>query len=186
MILENYSVSAPHPIHFEKLVMKSLRYYTHCALLLCIYLSFTSISSKAQSKADLPNPIMFVTQLPMPDDWMMITQSFGNHLGDVPNSGRGGDLYIYYPAQDSLKNLTALAGFGTEGFQGAVPASLCETPIYTGMVTKAVFSMVVGATERQYQHDRSIIGRYMKLQAWVSMTRPSLRKWPTSRPTTIM
>ena len=87
----------------------------------------------------------------MPDDWMMITQSFGNHLGNVPNAGRGGDLYIYYPSQDSLKNLTALAGFGNEGFQGTNSIAVRDPHVHWDG-GKAVFSMAVGATENQYQH----------------------------------
>jgi len=131
--------------------MQAIRYCILRALPLYICLLLPWTLAQAQTKTDLPNPIMFVTQLPMPDDWMMITQSFGNHLGNVPNSGRGGDLYIYYPAQDSLKNLTALAGFGTEGFQGATSIAVRDPQVHWDG-TKAVFSMAVGATESQYQH----------------------------------
>lgn len=122
--------------------------------ILCLFsllLFSTSNFVSAQQRTDLHNPIMFVTQLPMPDDWMMITQSFGNHLGNVPNSGRGGDLYIYYPEQDSLKNLTALAGLGVSGFQGATSIAVRDPYVHWDG-EKAVFSMVVGATEQQYQH----------------------------------
>ena len=119
--------------------------------ILLYLLAFSPTIAFAQDRTDLPNPILFVTQLPMPDDWMMITQSFGNHLGNVPNSGRGGDLYIYYPAQDSLKNLTSLAGFGMEGFQGAQSIAVRDPHVHWDG-QKAVFSMAVGATESQYQH----------------------------------
>ena len=121
------------------------RLFWACALL------FLAAPTFAQSRTDLPNPILFATHLPMPDDWMMFTQSFGNHLGNVPNSGRGGDLYIYYPAQDSLKNLTALAGFGNEGFQGAGSIAVRDPHVHWDG-EKAIFSMAVGATEQQYEH----------------------------------
>ena len=124
------------------------------SLILCgaliLFSAFRSDAS-AQSRTDLPNPILFTTHLPMPDDWMMFTQSFGNHLGNVPNAGRGGDLYLYYPAQDSLKNLTALAGYGEIGFQGANSIAVRDPHVHWDG-EKAVFSMVVGATEEQYQH----------------------------------
>ena len=126
--------------------MNSLRCIACCAILLC-----APLISNAQSRTDLPNPILFATHLPMPDDWMMFTQSFGNHLGNVPNAGRGGDLYIYYPAQDSLKNLTALAGYGNEGFQGAGSIAVRDPQVHWDG-DKAVFSMVIGATESQYEH----------------------------------
>lgn len=134
------------------LCMTRLRLQNLCLLFLVTPLFSLLSPVKAQSRTDLPNPILFVTQLPMPNDWMMITQSFGNHLGNVPNSGRGGDLYIYYPAQDSLKNLTALAGFGTSGFQGANSIAVRDPHVHWDG-EKAVFSMAVGATEQQYQHE---------------------------------
>jgi hypothetical protein len=106
----------------------------------------------AQDRTDLPNPILFTTHLPMPGEWMAFSQTFGSHLGNVPNAGRGGDLWIYYPDRDSLKNLTALAGFGNEGFQGAGSIAVRDPRVHWDG-TKAVFSMAVGATEQQYQHE---------------------------------
>ena len=121
------------------------------AFVLFVLLALAPIAQGQKSRADLPNPILFVTQLPLPYDWMMITQTFGNHLGNVPNAGRGGDLYIYYPAQDSLKNLTTLAGYGNEGFQGAGSIAVRDPQVHWSG-EKAVFSMAIGATETQYQH----------------------------------
>ncbi len=134
----------------HKLTVTTMRNLPSYLASLLLLLPLSTLN--AQSRTDLPHPIMFVTQLPMPDDWMMVTQSFGNHIGNVRNSGRGGDLYIYYPAQDSLKNLTALAGFGETGFQGAGSIAVRDPQVYWDG-QKAVFSMVVGATEQQYQHE---------------------------------
>ncbi|MEZ4699323.1 MAG: T9SS type A sorting domain-containing protein [Rhodothermales bacterium] len=127
--------------------MASLRLQFAFLILLFPFLN----PAAGQDRTDLPNPILFVTHLPMPTEWMMFSQSFGNHLGNVSNAGRGGDLWIYYPAQDSLKNLTALAGFGTEGFQGATSIAVRDPQVHRDGA-KAVFSMAVGATEQQYQH----------------------------------
>ena len=52
------------------------------------------------------NPILFVTQVPIPGDFTTIGSVFGNHRGSLASVGRGGDLYIRY-ADGSLKNLTA-------------------------------------------------------------------------------
>ena len=94
---------------------------------------------------ELENPILFVTQLPLPAEWMTVSQSFGNHLGNIANAGRGGDLYIRYP-DATLKNLTAAAGYGNPGFQGAQSIAVRDPCVHWDG-DKAVFSMVVGATD---------------------------------------
>src|SRR6266852_4525521 len=66
----------------------------------------------------LPNPILFVTQVPIPNDTTTITSVFGNHRSTTASCGRGGDLYILYPDGTS-KNLTAAAGYGNSGLQGS-------------------------------------------------------------------
>ena len=65
-----------------------------------------------------PFPILFVTQVPKPDDFTTITSTFGNHSGQIDSVPRGGDLWIRYP-DGSLKNLTRTAGYGMDGLQGA-------------------------------------------------------------------
>src|ERR1700686_4517312 len=66
----------------------------------------------------LANPILFVTQVPIPGDYTTVGSVFGNHRAEVDSAGRGGDLYIQYPS-GTLRNLTQEAGFGNAGFQGA-------------------------------------------------------------------
>src|ERR1044071_10420730 len=67
----------------------------------------------------ITNPILFVTQTPIPGDFTAIASVFGNHRTEMEDTGRGGDLWIRYP-NGHLKNLTATAGYGVaSGFQGA-------------------------------------------------------------------
>lgn len=101
----------------------------------------------------VPNPILFVTQIPLPIETNSRTASativsvvspFGNHLGDTTAAGRGGSLYIRYP-DGTLKNLTAAAGFATTtGFLGAGSVAVRD-PVVHWSGTRALFSMVVGA-----------------------------------------
>src|SRR5690349_2700895 len=66
--------------------------------------------------ANLPNPILFVTQVPVPGDFTSIASVFGNHQATLDSVARGGDLYILYP-DGTLKNLTRAAGYGKSGSQ---------------------------------------------------------------------
>lgn len=104
-----------------------------------------------------PYPILFVTQVPIPQDFTTIGSTFGNHLTGMQSVGRGGDLYIRYP-DGSLKNLTAAAGYGNAGFQGA-SAIAVRDPCMHWSGQKALFSMVIGAPTVQYQ----VIQRYWQL-----------------------
>jgi len=90
------------------------------------------------------NPILFVTQVPIPADIATIGSTFGNHLPATRTVGRGGDLYLRY-ADGSLRNLTAEAGYGAAGeFQGADSIAVRDPTVHWNG-TKALFSMVVGA-----------------------------------------
>lgn len=98
----------------------------------------------------LPNPILFVTQMPVPGDFATIGSVFGNHRADTAYVGRGGDLYIRYP-DGHLRNLTAEAGFGVaSGFQGAGSIAVRD-PVVHWSGNKAAFAMVVGAPAQQFQ-----------------------------------
>ena len=94
-------------------------------------------------------PILFVTQVPTPADFATIGSVFANHKGSVSDAPRGGDLWIRYPG-GTLKNLTAAAGYGTTGLQGAGAIAVREPSVHWDG-TKAVFGMVVGAPTRQYE-----------------------------------
>ena len=104
----------------------------------------------APAAATLPNPILFVTQVPIPEDFTTVGSVFGNHRGDVESAGRGGDLYILYPS-GALRNLTREAGFGNDGFQGTGSIAVREPAVHWSG-TKALFSMVVGATTERYEY----------------------------------
>ncbi len=94
------------------------------------------------------NPILFVTQFPIPDSFTTIGGTFGNHQTSMQKVGRGGDLWIRYP-DGQLKNLTEAAGFGAVGFQGADSIAVREPqPHWDG--EHAVFSMVIGAPAARF------------------------------------
>lgn len=99
--------------------------------------------------ANLTNPVMFVTQVPVPTDFATIGSVFANHMADMESAARGGDLWIRYP-NGTLRNLTAEAGYGNSGRQGATSIAVRDPAIsFDG--TRAVFSMVIGAPTEQYQ-----------------------------------
>jgi hypothetical protein len=103
----------------------------------------------ALAAPDGGNPILFVTQPPIPDDFTTIGATFGNHRTEMWAVGRGGDLWIRYP-DGTLKNLTLAAGFGVTGFQDDNAIAVREPNVHWE-AEKAVFSMVVGAPEEIYQ-----------------------------------
>lgn len=96
-----------------------------------------------------PYPILFVTQPPLPYDFTSVNAVFGNHHADLQQANRGGDLWIRY-TDGTLKNLTAAAGYGSDGFQGANAIAVRDPAVYWDG-SKALFSMVVGAPTQQYQ-----------------------------------
>ncbi|HET7435702.1 MAG TPA: hypothetical protein VFN10_13420 [Thermoanaerobaculia bacterium] len=97
----------------------------------------------------LPNPVMFVGQVPLPDDFTTVASTFVNQKGDQSSAPRGGDLFILYPS-GTLKNVTRTAGFGNSGFQGANSIAVREPSVHWSG-TKALFSMVIGAPTQQFQ-----------------------------------
>jgi hypothetical protein len=106
----------------------------------------------SDSKA-LPNPIIFVTQVPAAGGHNAMGDPFANHLGDIQNVRRGGDLYILYP-DGTLKNITAICGYGStgaNGFQDQNSIAVRE-PSVSWDGTKALFSMVIGAPASLHQN----------------------------------
>jgi hypothetical protein len=103
---------------------------------------------KTESVA-LPNPVMFVGQVPTPFDFVSVASTFGNHDPQPTSAPRGGDLFILYPS-GTLKNVTRTAGFGNAGFQGAASIAVREPSVHWSG-TKALFSMVIGAPTQQFQ-----------------------------------
>ncbi|HWT15218.1 MAG TPA: hypothetical protein VN581_05495 [Patescibacteria group bacterium] len=97
-----------------------------------------------------PNPILFVTQFPITDDFAAIGSVFANHRGDTHLTGRGGDLHLRY-GDGTLRNLTREAGFGESGVMQGANAIAVRDPHVHWSGTKAVFAMAVGAPTQQYQ-----------------------------------
>lgn len=95
------------------------------------------------------NPILFVTQVPVAQGFGSVVETFNNHRPTMGACPRGGGLWIRYPG-GALKNLTATAGYGETGLQGAGAIAVREPCVHWGG-TKAVFAMVVGAPTQQYQ-----------------------------------
>ena len=106
----------------------------------------TSLHSQG---SQLPNPILFVTQFPIAADFTTIGSVFGNHRASMDSVARGGDLWIRYP-DGSQKNLTAAAGYGVAGMQGATAIAVRDPSVHWDG-TKALFSMVIGAPIKQYE-----------------------------------
>jgi len=109
------------------------------------------VTAAAVPSTAVPNPILFVTQVPTQGDPFASRMStFANHLPSMAALTRGGDLMIRYP-DGSLRNLTKEAGFGMEGQQGANAIAVREPAVHWSG-TKAIFSMVVGGPPQRYVH----------------------------------
>lgn len=128
---------------------KKLFKLSACFFLL-LGLQLGAISSIALA-APCDNPILFVTQVPVPEDFTTIGSTFGNQRASVDSVFRGGDLYIRYP-NGTLKNLTQTAGYGNSGFQGSTSIAVRDPAVHWSG-NKALFSMVIGSPTHQYDYD---------------------------------
>ena len=118
-------------------------------LLKALFLITFSVSAFAGS-VSINNPIMFVTQFPIADDFATIGSTFANHQSSMQSAARGGDLHIRYP-DDTVRNLTREAGFGVADHQNE-NAIAVRDPYVHWSGNKALFSMVIGAPE-QYDYN---------------------------------
>ena len=100
----------------------------------------------------IANPVLFVTQFPVIQDFATIGSAFANHEADVHKAARGGDLYIRYP-NGKLCNLTREADFGVLGFQGAKSIAVRD-PAVNASADQVVFSMVIGSARVQYEYNQ--------------------------------
>ena len=99
------------------------------------------------------NPILFVTQMPMPEevDFHTVLQStascvspFGSHLGDTGHAGRGGSLYVRF-SNGQVVNLLSVADWSAiPGGQPATGTVAVRNPCVYWDASKALFSMVIG------------------------------------------
>ena len=112
------------------------------------FLSLLALGATAHLCNAAQGDVVFVTQVPHPDDFHTILSTFGNQgssIGEVP---RGGDLYIRY-SDGTLKNLTRSAGYGMDGRQGANAIAVRDPCVHWGGA-KVLFSMLIGAPTEQY------------------------------------
>lgn len=121
----------------------------------------TVLLSSGLLAADPTNPILFVTQVPMPEEvntrtipnsYMSCVSPFGSHLGGTAFAGRGGSLWVRFPANANpalnhqLVDLLAVADWsGVPGGKPAPNTVAVRNPCVYWDKSKAVFSMVVGA-----------------------------------------
>lgn len=126
------------------------------------------------------NPIVFVTQVPIPQDFATINAVFGNQSPSIHVSGRGGDLWIRY-ANGTLKNLTQAAGYGQSGLQGANSIQVRDPAVHWN-AGKILFSMVIGAPTQQYQLTSTYWQLY-EITGLAQNQQPQITKVP-NQPTT--
>jgi len=113
-------------------------------------LLFTAATALAGNPA---NPILFVTQVPIPEEvnsrditqaFMSSVSPFSNHLADPVHAGRGGSLFVRF-SDGQVKDLLALADWtAIAGGQPAADAMAVRNPAVYWTATKAVFSMTTG------------------------------------------
>ncbi len=122
------------------------------AMILILLVGFTRAATTqaaplaaTNTSLTLPNPILFVTQMPFPSDFTTINAVFGNHKGSMQDAPRGGDLWIRYP-DGSLKNLTAAAGYGSSGLQGANAIAVRDSCCAWRAKLDAITSSTISAT----------------------------------------
>src|SRR5262245_11249100 len=124
-----------------------MRYRHALILMLSVWLF---VCGRPERAAAAPGDIVFVTQVPNPADFTTIGSTFGTHRGEIDSAPRGGSLWIRY-ADGTLKNLTAAAGFGMVGFQGAQSIAVRDPAVHWSG-NKVVFSMVIGSASEQYEY----------------------------------
>ena len=128
--------------------MRSISCRTQAKFIALLLVGCSAIAAPAA----ITNAILFVTQVPMPEEHNSLTSSnvavsvvspTGNHLADPAHAGRGGDLWIRYP-NGAISNLTRLAGYGLSGTQDGAGIAVRD-PFVHWSGKKALFSMVVGS-----------------------------------------
>lgn len=125
--------------------MRRSQWSTLFALLLLTRVSFA---------ANPTTPILFVTQVPMPEEvntrdvqnsYQSCVSPFSNHLPDTAHAGRGGSLWVRF-GDGSVVNLLAVADWsGIPGGKPGVNAIAVRNPAVNWTADKALFSMVIGA-----------------------------------------
>jgi hypothetical protein len=100
------------------------------------------------------HPILFVTQVPMPEEvnsrdvtssYQSAVSPFSNHLADTAHAGRGGSLLVRF-SNGQVVDLLAVADWSAvPGGKPAANAVAVRNPAVSWAADKALFSMVPGA-----------------------------------------
>src|SRR5580765_2590019 len=113
-----------------------------------VFLAFCAARiADAATVVPFPNPVLFVTQAPIPNEindnavanvFVSVVSPLGNHLADTAHAGRGGDLWIRFP-NGTVRNLTRAAGFGLNGVQHGLGIAARDPHVHWDG-TRALFS----------------------------------------------
>ncbi len=144
-------------------------------------LSFFTLTLLSISVSAAPTyPIMFVGQIPTTAGFGSVAATFGNQQATLDSAPRGGGLFIRYP-DGTVKDLTALAGYGNAtGMQGANSIAVRDPSInWSGK--KAVFSMAVGSVTKQYQVNSSYRWQIYEVTGLGKNETPVITKVPNQR-----
>jgi hypothetical protein len=100
------------------------------------------------------NPILFVTQVPMPEEvnsrtvtqaYMSCVSPFANHLADTGHAGRGGSLWIRFSSGQVVDLLAAADWSAVAASRPAANTVAVRNPSVHWLGDRAIFSMVIGA-----------------------------------------
>ena len=97
----------------------------------------------------IPNPILFVTQVPVPGDFTTVASVFGNATGGLEAAPRGGDLWIQLSGRHAQEPDAARGVRAWRARRTAHGIAVREPSVHWSG-TKAVFTMVIGAPTAQY------------------------------------
>ena len=122
--------------------------------LLRLFCSVFAIAAASSLHAGNPtNPILFVTQVPIPEEvntrdvtqsFMSIASPFSNHLADTLHAGRGGSLFVRFANAQVVDLLTVADWSAIPGGKPAMDAMAVRNPAVNWTATKAIFSMTTG------------------------------------------
>jgi hypothetical protein len=116
----------------------------------CALFALLSCSALAGNPA---NPILFVTQVPMPEEvnsrtisesYQSCVSPFSNHLADTAHAGRGGSLYVRFSNAQVIDLLAVADWAAVPGGKPAAGSFAVRNPSVHWSATKAIFSMVIG------------------------------------------
>src|SRR5437868_9576292 len=106
--------------------------------------------SSAASAGNPSNPILFVTQVPMPEEvnsrtvtesYQSCVSPFSNHLADTAHAGRGGSLFVRFSNGQVLDLLSVADWSAVPGGKPAANTVAVRNPNVSWAADKAIFSM---------------------------------------------